>query len=92
MPNTDPWRLIIRVVKDAAGGPWFVAGDVCDALELVSVARSMPRLDEDEKGIQTVKSPIAASILYQHGRSVGEALVKCGGKTGTKQRRSARDL
>lgn len=30
--------------------PWFVAADVCRALELVNIGNALARLDEDEKG------------------------------------------
>ena len=33
--------------------PWFVAKDVCDALELSDVSMSVSRLDDDEKLVQT---------------------------------------
>lgn len=38
------------------GEPWFVAKDVCDALDLKIVARAIDSLDEDEKGIHTVNT------------------------------------
>lgn len=31
------------------GEPWFVAKDICDALEIVNVTRALSGLDEDEK-------------------------------------------
>lgn len=44
----------IRVVEDDAGVPWFVARDVCDALELKNSRQVVDRLDEDEKGVHIV--------------------------------------
>jgi prophage antirepressor-like protein len=45
----------IRVVM-LDGNPWFVAADVCSALEIINVARAMSRLDDDEKGVHTVNT------------------------------------
>lgn len=36
------------------GEPWFVAADVCKALELGNPSMTVERLDEDEKGISTI--------------------------------------
>ena len=36
------------------GEPWFVAADVCTALELGHPSLTVERLDEDEKGISTI--------------------------------------
>lgn len=46
----------IRVqMKD--GDPWFVAKDVCDALEIENNRNATARLDEDEKGVSIVRTP-----------------------------------
>lgn len=46
----------IRVqMKD--GEPWFVAKDVCDALEIENNRNATARLDEDEKGASIVRTP-----------------------------------
>lgn len=37
------------VIRD--GDPWFVAKDVCDALEIVNTRDATSRLDDDEKGV-----------------------------------------
>jgi len=34
--------------------PWFVAKDVCDVLELEDVSKSVSRLDDDEKGTNSI--------------------------------------
>lgn len=34
--------------------PWFIAKDVCEVLELADVSKACSRLDEDEKGTNTV--------------------------------------
>ncbi len=39
----------LRTTKDENGEPWFVANDVCKALELTNVTVAVGRLDEDEK-------------------------------------------
>lgn len=36
--------------------PWFVAADVCEALDISNTARAMSRLDDDEKGIHSVNT------------------------------------
>lgn len=40
----------IRVV-DKAGDPWFVAADICKALDLSNPSKSVAALDEDEKDV-----------------------------------------
>lgn len=40
------------VIKE--GEPWFVAKDVCSVLELTNNREAISRLDEDEKGVNTV--------------------------------------
>lgn len=39
------------------GEPWFVAKDVCDALEIENSRNATARLDEDEKGVSIVRTP-----------------------------------
>jgi len=39
----------IRVVKDDQGEPWFVAKDVCDALELENIIKAVSGLDNSER-------------------------------------------
>lgn len=36
------------------GEPWFVAADVCKALEMADVSMTLRRLDEDEKGTSSI--------------------------------------
>ena len=36
------------------GEPWFVAADVCRALEIGNPSMAVERLDDDEKGISTI--------------------------------------
>lgn len=39
------------------GEPWFVAADVCRALELGNVSRAIERLDDDEGGLLEITHP-----------------------------------
>ena len=39
----------IRAMRGENGEPWFVAKDVCDALELSNVTVALQRLDDDER-------------------------------------------
>ncbi len=45
--NQDFGRLRTVMVD---GEPWFVAADVCKALDLDNPTQALTRLDEDEKG------------------------------------------
>ena len=47
----------LRVNLDAAGQPWFVASDVCAALELPDTHKAIARLDDDEKGRNSIPTP-----------------------------------
>ena len=47
---------IVRVVIQN-NEPWFVAADVCRALELSDTNMSLKRLDDDEKGTSSVCTP-----------------------------------
>lgn len=44
-------------VHQIDGQPWFVARDICSALDLDNVAQAISRLDEDEKGFTTNDTP-----------------------------------
>lgn len=44
----------IRVI-DKAGEPWFVAADVCRALELGNPTKAIKNLDEDEVGLTSIQ-------------------------------------
>ncbi|OQX16137.1 MAG: hypothetical protein BWK73_04550 [Thiothrix lacustris] len=45
--------ISVRTFLDANGMPWFVAADVCSALELSNTSKAVSRLDDDEKGVTT---------------------------------------
>lgn len=47
----------VRVVTDAQGEPWFVAADVCAALHLPETHKAVARLDDDEKGRNSIPTP-----------------------------------
>lgn len=38
------------------GNPWFVAKDACDTLGLENVTKALLRLDEDEKGLNSIQT------------------------------------
>ncbi|MCG8634205.1 MAG: phage antirepressor [Desulfobacterales bacterium] len=40
---------LVRVIKDEAGNPWWVAKDVCNALELKNPSMAIQNLDDDER-------------------------------------------
>jgi hypothetical protein len=45
--------LEVRVITDGRANPWFVAADVCGAMDLGNTSQALTRLDEDEKGVIT---------------------------------------
>lgn len=47
----------VRVALDERGEPWFVAADVCTALELPDTHKAVARLDADEKGRNSIPTP-----------------------------------
>lgn len=51
--QNDKFGQVRTVQKD--GQPWFVAADVCRALELGQVTNTIRRLDEDEKALISIK-------------------------------------
>lgn len=50
----DNWN--VRAMNQA-GEPWFVAADVCKALEIGDTHKAMDRLDDDEKGRSSIPTP-----------------------------------
>lgn len=59
----------IRAMTDESGEPWFMAKDVCDALEIKNSRDALARLDEDEKGVALTDTLGGA----QHATTVNEA-------------------
>lgn len=60
MPDILPFQFdhhAIRVQLDGSGEPWFVAADVCAALELPETHKAVARLDDDEKGRNSIPTP-----------------------------------
>ncbi|NDC36314.1 MAG: hypothetical protein EBZ51_13305 [Synechococcaceae bacterium WB9_2_112] len=47
----------VRVTTDEHGVTWFVAADVCDALDLGNTWMALDRLDDDEKGVSSIPTP-----------------------------------
>lgn len=55
-PFTFSNAYTVRVI-DVDGIPWFVAADVCSALGLGDTSKTISRLDDDERGTNTVRTP-----------------------------------
>lgn len=55
--DNEDQHYAIRTTRDAAGQLWFVAQDACAALGLTNTARSISRLDADEKGKTILSTP-----------------------------------
>lgn len=53
--TNETFGQVRTVVK--GNEPWFVAADVCRALELGNTSMALSRLDEDEKGISLTDTP-----------------------------------
>ena len=47
--------LEVRVITDELGNPWFVAADVCGALDIGNSSDAISRLDDDELGVATTE-------------------------------------
>lgn len=50
--ENDQFGSVRTIVRD--GEPWFVAADVCRALDIQNTTDAMSRLDEDEKGVDSI--------------------------------------
>lgn len=53
--DNSQFGTIRAIEKD--GEPWFVAADVCRALELGNSRQALARLDDDEKGVISTDTP-----------------------------------
>lgn len=53
--HSDQFGQVRTVQKD--GQPWFVAADVCRALEVGNSRQALSRLDADEKGVISTDTP-----------------------------------
>lgn len=47
----------VRVLLDDKGDPWFIAADICAALSLPETHKAVARLDDDEKGRNSIPTP-----------------------------------
>ena len=47
-------QVNVRTVTDEQGNPWFVAADVCAVLEIRNNRDAMSRLDDDDKGVNSI--------------------------------------
>ena len=52
-----PFRRPARTTRDKRGEPWFVVADVCAALSLDDTSKAVSRLDDEERGTGTVRTP-----------------------------------
>ena len=50
-----PAYQLRTVMRD--GEPWFIAADVCEALDIGNNRQAVTRLDDDEKGVTTTDTP-----------------------------------
>jgi prophage antirepressor-like protein len=50
--DQSPVRAIVQ-----DGEPWFVAKDVCDVLDMGDPSKAVSRIDDDERGTTTVRTP-----------------------------------
>ena len=50
--ENDQFGSVRTIVRD--GEPWFVAADVCRALDIQNTTDAMSRLNEDEKGVDSI--------------------------------------
>ena len=50
-----PAYQLRTVMRD--GEPWFIAADVCEALDIGNNRQAVARLDDDEKGVTTTDTP-----------------------------------
>jgi prophage antirepressor-like protein len=57
----------VRVVLDENGEPWFIASDVCAALDLGNVTKALLRLDDDEATLISIqaRTPTGGEVEQQ---------------------------
>ncbi len=60
-------RNTVRVVVDNLGEPWFVAVDVCEALDVRNVSQAVGRLDDDERSMFNIGRQGDAVIINESG-------------------------
>ena len=59
--QNDQFGSVRTIIRN--GEPWFVAADVCRALELGDTHKAVERLDDDEKGRSSIPTPGGAQEL-----------------------------
>jgi prophage antirepressor-like protein len=59
----------VRVVM-RDGEPWFIAADVCEALEIGNVSMACARLDEDEAGISTIDTRSITGVIQERAMAI----------------------
>lgn len=77
---------LVRVFKDEAGNPWWVANDVCRILGLENVSKALTRLDQDEKRdvtgskvgrnvskLRTINEPGLYSLIFKSRKPEAKA-------------------
>lgn len=50
-------------VQDRDGSPWFVAADVCRTMGIADVSTAVAKLDDDEKGTASTRTPSGAQEM-----------------------------
>ncbi|THD44238.1 antirepressor protein [Enterobacteriaceae bacterium ML5] len=50
-------------VQQLSGDPWFIAKDVCQALEIVNHRMALKALDHDEKGVNLTYTPGGQQLM-----------------------------
>lgn len=60
----------IRTITDEQGEPWFIAADVCAALEISNVTQAVARLDDDEH-MQVIDS---TTLCSNEGTKINDLL------------------
>jgi anti-repressor protein len=63
VPFTNPEFGTIRTILGNDHEPWFVAKDVCAALEIKNSRQALTRLDDDEKGVISNDTPGGAQQM-----------------------------
>ena len=63
--KNEQFGTIRTLVKD--GEPWFVAKDVCEALEIQNVTQALERLDDDERSMFNIGRQGETNIVNEPG-------------------------
>jgi prophage antirepressor-like protein len=63
MTTFDFQEQPVRSLVGEDGEPWFVARDVCGALQIAQPESAYRRLEDDEKGMLTVQTPGGAQLM-----------------------------